>query len=104
MTARIEFLWFAGCANHTAARRLVDEVVAEYAPDASVRDIDATDPEVAALHRFAGSPTIRVDGIDVDPSFVDPGEYAPRCRLYRTASGLSGVPERRWIEAALSRQ
>lgn len=104
MTLEIEFLWFAGCANHVAARRLLDEVVADLAPGVTVRDIDASEPLVATRLRFAGSPTIRVDGIDVDPSFIDPGEYTPRCRLYRTDAGLAGVSERRWIEAALSRR
>lgn len=64
-------------------------------------DIDATDPSVARGHRFPGSPTIRVDGSDVDPSFQDPGDYTPRYRLYNTAAGLRGVAERSWVEAAL---
>jgi hypothetical protein len=67
-----------------------------------VEAINASDPEVAAAHRFPGSPTIRVDGIDIDPSFVDPGDYTPRCRLFRTAEGLRGVRSREWIENALT--
>ena len=59
------------------------------------------DPTVAASHRFPGSPTIRVDGVDIDPGFVDPGDYTPRCRLYQTSEGLRGLPEPAWIEAAL---
>lgn len=51
--------------------------------------------------RFPGSPTIRIDGRDVDPTYVDPGDYTPRCRLYRTSEGLRGLPECRWIEDAL---
>ena len=62
---------------------------------------DATDPEVARRHRFPGSPTIRVDGKDVDPSFIDPGDYTPRCRLFRADSGIVRIPERQWIEDAL---
>jgi hypothetical protein len=98
---RIELLWFQDCPSHEAARILVHELVDEIAPDAQVIDIDATDPAVAARHRFPGSPTIRVDGKDIDPSFVDPGDYTPRCRLYRTADGLRPLPERAWIEAML---
>jgi hypothetical protein len=99
---RIEFLWFADCPNHEVARAILAEVVDERAPGTPIGDIDATDPLVAAAVRFPGSPTIRIDGRDVDPSYVDPGDYAPRCRLYRTDAGLRGVPERRWIEAALA--
>ena len=79
------------------------EVLDELAPETSIDDIDATDPTVAERHRFPGSPTIRVDGRDVDASFHDPGDYTPRCRLYRTSEGLRGLPERRWVEAALRR-
>lgn len=75
----------------------------EVAQGTPVRDIDATDPAVAEAHHFPGSPTIRVDGRDVDPSFVDPGDYTPRCRIFWTSDGPRGVPERAWIEEALRR-
>jgi hypothetical protein len=80
---------------------MVEEVIAELAPDTTFLSIDATDPAVAAAQRFPGSPTIRVDGRDVDPSFRDPGDYTPRCRIYWTSTGPRGMPDRSWIEAAL---
>jgi len=101
VTHEVELLWFSDCPNRRAAGRLLAEVVAEVAPGTPIRDVDTTDPAVAERVRFPGSPTIRVDGRDVDPTYVDPGDYTPRCRLYRTAEGLRGLPERRWIEAAL---
>jgi hypothetical protein len=97
----VDFLWFADCPNHAAARALLDDVIAAIAPGTPIREIDATDPDVAREVRFSGSPTIRVDGRDVDPTFVDPGEYTPRCRVFWTPDGLRGVPAREWIEAAL---
>ena len=98
---RVELLWFHDCPNHPAARALLDELLGALAPGATVDEIDATDPAVAQRHRFHGSPTIRIDGRDVDPSFQDPGDYTPRCRLYRTSAGLGGLPDRGWIEAAI---
>lgn len=99
----VEFLWFDGCPSHEPARRLLDAVIASAAPGVQVTSVDASDPVVAAAHRFPGSPTIRVNGIDIDPNFRDPGDYAPRCRLFRTADGLRPIPPREWIEAALAR-
>jgi hypothetical protein len=99
----IELLWFADCPNHPVARRMLEEVVAELAPGTPIRDLDATDPAMAAAVRFPGSPTVRVDGRDIDPAFADPGDYTPRCRLYRTDAGFRGSPERRWFETALRR-
>ena len=98
---RVELLWFQDCPNHPAARALLDELLGELAPGTAVDEIDATDPAVAQRYRFPGSPTIRIDRRDVDPSYRDPGDYTPRCRLYRTAGGLRGLPERSWVESAL---
>jgi hypothetical protein len=97
----VELLWFADCPNHPAARAMLEEVIADVAPGTPIRDIDATDPATAAGVRFPGSPTIRVNGRDVDPGYVDPDDDTPRCRLYRTADGLGGLPERSWVEDAL---
>ena len=99
--AEVELLWFADCANHSDARQVLEEVIGEIAPGTPIRDVDATDPATAERLRFPGSPTIRIDGRDVDPSYVDPEDYTPRCRLYRTVEGLRGLPDRRWIEDAL---
>lgn len=103
MSREVELLWFEGCANHPAARQMLEEVIAEVAPGIQITDVDATDPAVAERVRFLGSPTIRVDGRDIDPTYADPGDYTPRCRLYRTDAGLRGLPERGWIVDALQR-
>jgi hypothetical protein len=97
----VELLWFSDCPNYPAARQMLEEVIGEVARGTPIRDLDATDPHVAERLRFPGSPTIRVDGTDVDPTYQDPGDYTPRCRLYRTADGLRGLPERDWIISAL---
>jgi len=101
MTHTVELLWFSDCPNHPAARAMLEEVIADVDPGTAIRDIDATDPAIAAAMRFPGSPTIRVDGRDVEPGYVDLGDYTPRCRMYRTSAGLRGIPERNWIENAL---
>ncbi len=77
------------------------EVLAERHLDPIVDDIDTTDAAVAEGVHFPSSPTIRVNGQDVAPGFVDPGDYAPRCRSYWTTEGARGLPERAWLEAAL---
>jgi hypothetical protein len=97
----VELLWFADCANHQAVRDMLREVLLELAPGTEIVEHDATDPAVAAALRFPGSPTVRIDGRDIDSSFVDPGDYTPRCRLYRTDDGLRGVPPRAWVEDAI---
>jgi hypothetical protein len=99
---QVEFFWFRECPNHERARELLLAVLESRGLGRAVlRDIDASEPEVAVAHRFPGSPTIRIDGVDIEPDFEDPGDYTPRCRLYLTAPGYSGIPERTWIESAI---
>lgn len=72
------------------------------APGTPIVDIDATDPSVAARLRIPGSPTIRVDGVDIEALGSSTRvTNTPRCRLYRTSAGLRGVPDPAWTEAAL---
>jgi hypothetical protein len=98
---KTQLLWFQGCPSHEEARLLLRRVLAEAGVGDGFDDIDATDPAVARELRFPGSPTIRVNGVDIEPGFTDPGDYTPRCRLYVTAAGLRGVPQRKWLEAAV---
>ncbi len=44
MTYNVELLWFADCANHPSARRMLEEVIAEVAPGTAIHDVDASDP------------------------------------------------------------
>jgi hypothetical protein len=59
-----------------------------------------TQEEAEAL-RFPGSPTIRVDGRDVDPAGAA-GRPALNCRIYELPDGrASPVPTREQLEEAL---
>jgi hypothetical protein len=98
---RVELLWFQECPNHEDARHLLREVLRENGLPDSFDDIDATDPGKAEEVRFAGSPSIRINGVDVEPGFEEPGDYAPTCRVYRVAGRLQVTPAREWIVAAI---
>jgi hypothetical protein len=98
----IEFLYWEGCPSHPEARELLAEVLAEHELDAEVREREVLTQAEAEELRFPGSPTIRIDGRDVDPDGAD-GRPMLACRIYRTAEGRpSPVPTREQLEAALS--
>jgi hypothetical protein len=99
---KVELLTFDGCPNAPAARELVARVAAQFAPDAEVGEIVIPDGEAAQSHRFLGSPTIRVDGRDIEPGADERTDYVLACRLYRTSSGASGMPHEAWLRAALA--
>lgn len=97
---RIELLYFEGCPNYRDAHMALNNVLQSRGTNAVVKSfrVDAT---TAAEVHFAGSPTIRVDGVDVEPGFEDSGDYSLRCRLYPMASGSKQIPDVRWIESAI---
>ena len=98
---KIELLYFEGCPHRNGAETLVRDVLAELGKEADVQLV-AVPTEAAALKlRFLGSPTIRIDGQDIEPD-ADTGQYGLRCRLYRTRAGVSGVPDKEIIGAILS--
>jgi hypothetical protein len=59
--------------------------------------------EMSVEQRFRGSPTVRINGVDVDPTLSDREEYGLSCRLYQTPDGLVGAPLDEWIVSALQR-
>jgi len=99
---KIEVLTFKGCPNAQAARELVARVVADSRVDAEVEYVDVPDPEVAERLHFLGSPTIRVDGHDIEPGADERAEYVLACRIYRTERGTAGSPDERWLRDALA--
>jgi len=72
-----------GCPHRDAAIALVQQVCAELACNAEVRVIDICDQQAAKQTRFLGSPTIRVDGRDIDPDAVQDHEFLHSRRLDR---------------------
>jgi len=102
MRPRVEILYFDGCPNHELARALVERVAAELHLDPSIDLVAVVDPDAAAELRFLGSPTIRVDGRDVEPGAEERHEFVLSCRMYRTGQGLAGQPDQAWIREALT--
>jgi hypothetical protein len=97
---QIELLYWDGCPSHPEALELLEETLRCHgvAADVEVREV-VTEADAAAL-RFPGSPTIRIDGCDVDPAGAD-SPPALTCRIYRTPDGVSPVPTRQQLEEAV---
>jgi hypothetical protein len=90
---KIELLWWEGCPSHPRAladlRAVLEELRLD--PDAvEIRHVGtAADAEAEG---YVGSPTIRVDGRDVQPPGDEPAELT--CRVYRRRDGrISPTPD-----------
>src|SRR6266508_1157546 len=99
----IEMLHTADCPNYQAALALVERIRAALGIDAERRTTLIADQAAAERARFPGSPTVRVDGHDVEPGSQPAGEYTLACRLYRLEHRFAGQPQERWIREALLR-
>jgi hypothetical protein len=82
----IEVLYVPGCPNHEAAIEALRIVLRSAAIDALVQEIAVTDDAMARQLKFPGSPTIRVDGRDVESNPHD--SYGLACRLYSNGTGV----------------
>lgn len=99
----IELLYFDGCPGYAAFRPRLGELLAHAGVDAPVRERRVESAEAARRERFLGSPTLRVDGVDIDPGAGERREYGLNCRLYPTAHGLGRTPPDAWVLDALQR-
>jgi hypothetical protein len=98
----IEVLYVQDCPHYQETLAMVERVRAELGIDADLRSTLVVDQAAADQARFPGSPTVRVDGHDVEPG-SEPAENVVGCRLYRLEHHFAGQPEERWIREGLLR-
>jgi hypothetical protein len=98
---RIELFFWEGCPSYPEAKELLQEVLDARGIRVPIEMREVRTHEQAAELAFPGSPTIRVDGRDVDPAGAEvPPALA--CRVYRFPDGrVSPVPSRQQLEEAL---
>ncbi len=102
-SVRIEILAREDCPNRGMAISVVERVVDETGVPAEIAVVDVTSEDEAYALRLPGSPTVLVDGRDVDPGPTAAAEFSLDDRMYRTQRGLSGWPEPQWVRDALLR-
>lgn len=64
---KIEILMSPGCGHGQRTSELITEVARQDAPGAEIATILVSTVEEAERLAFLGSPTVRVDGVDIDP-------------------------------------
>jgi len=100
---RIDILTFDGCPNAGPTRALVREAVRLEAVLAEMHFIDVPNLDLAERLRFLGSPSVRVDGEDIEPSAKHQTEYGLMCRTYSYGTDATGTPTIAMIRAAIRR-
>ncbi|MHA2610219.1 MAG: DF family (seleno)protein [bacterium JZ-2024 1] len=83
----IEFLYFSGCPSYEKALELLKEAMAQEGISEEIHIYRIDTDEEAERYRFIGSPTIRINGLDIDPNVPPDTPYRATCRIYRTEDG-----------------
>jgi hypothetical protein len=98
---QVEVLVFDCCPNREPTVERAREAIAHANVPADLRVVRVeTDDEAKRLH-FLGSPTVRVDGVDVEPATSSRDDFGLQCRVYAVAGRYQGTPPLDWIAAAL---
>ncbi len=94
-------LYFDGCPHYVPAVELVSETLRVEGVDAEVERILVTTAEEAQAIEFLGSPTVRINGLDVEPEARTQKGYGFGCRTYFNDGKRGGLPSRQMILSAI---
>jgi hypothetical protein len=103
---RVELLYWDGDPHYMTARQRLVEVLTEDAFETPIQMVAVNSQEDAELLEFRGSPTIRIDGIDIHPA--EGTTIGLRLRRYPPDENLDGpmmepIPGKRLIRRAVER-
>lgn len=111
MSLEFKIYYHQGCPNYTKACRIICDVVGENELLAEIKLIPVLDNKEAKLFKFKGSPTVMINGLDVEECYsgsVDDQNllFGPlydknSCRLYECTQS-KGCPSKAMIECALN--
>jgi hypothetical protein len=93
----IDLLYFEGCPSYEQTQADLAHVLADAGMDATVRLVEVQTLEEADALHFAGSPTVKVNGVDLE-GYNGPGVMA--CRVYQENSS-KGWPSRALLRSRL---
>ena len=98
---KLEVLYIEGCPNHIAAVERVKDALRQEGLSAEIVEINVRDAASAQSLHFLGSPTVRINGLDVEPAARSSKDFGLMCRTYVEGSRRTGVPPLELIRNAL---
>jgi hypothetical protein len=97
----VTFLFYEDCPSRELALERLREVLNEKGIDAEIEVVKVESEEQAQERQFVGSPTIHLNGRDIDPPPPD-SFYTLTCRAYRLEDGrISPLPSQGMVRRAI---
>ena len=97
----VEILYVSGCPNQAPTVNRVRAILQEEGIPANIVELEVTDALMAQAVGFLGSPTIRINGQDIEPPARASSAFGFTCRIYIEGGKRTGVPSAESIRAAL---
>lgn len=101
---RIDFLYSKSTGRGAEAEEALRLALEATDPRIEVVYTEVDGSEEAKLKKFLGSPSIRVNGIDVEYGEREPDEYQAGTRYYNTPQGWKPFPHARLIANTILEQ
>ena len=98
---KIEVLYFEGCPNHIPAMEIMREILKSLGREDEIHEVEVNTQAEAEAIGFVGSPSVRVNGTDIEPWARTANTFGLSCRTYLNGSSYSGVPSRELLRRAL---
>jgi hypothetical protein len=102
---KIELLYIDGCPSKERVERMIQQVIDELGMSANaqvVRTLVTTYAQAETL-KFKGSPTIRINDLDIEPDAGRMDEFGLSCRLYKVKGIEQNLPDPRWLKDGMRR-
>ena len=98
---KIELLYFEGCPNHLPTMEILREILESLCCRDQIRQVEVSTQAEAEAIRFVGSPSIRINGSDIEPWARTTKDFGLSCRTYLDGPQHRGVPSRELLRRAI---
>ncbi|HEY8314982.1 MAG TPA: DUF2703 domain-containing protein [Candidatus Baltobacteraceae bacterium] len=98
---KVEILYFEGCPHTDEAVMAVTKALREERVDVDIVRVVVDDPDSAMRLRFLGSPSVRVNGLDIEQSAREKCDFGMMCRVYECAGKRRGAPSAALVRRAI---
>jgi len=99
---KIELLYFDGCPTYKTAAEDLRTLLGAKGISDEIKLLEVNSDEEAKKYKFLGSPTIRINGLDVEEKARDSEAYGLKCRIFMTDEGMATSPPKAMILKALN--
>jgi hypothetical protein len=96
----IKLLYINGCPNLSPTLKLLKSILKEKDLEEKIELIEIKSQEDVEKHKFLGSPTIQINGLDIEK---EKRKSSPvfGCRMYKIGDNYSGIPPKHLIIEAI---